>query len=463
MTKAVIIPKRLQDQQDANFTLGAGTDGYAIKYDNGTGLFTLGNFQPYDAELAAIAGLTSAADKLPYFTGAGTAALADFTSFGRDLVDDANASAGRTTLGLGTIATEAETNYLLATGTRTGATAATQTFTNIVRANGGIGVNTDPTLADIRTSKTSTATSSLDTSIFTTLTAAPASAPAAGTTYRGLLFQVMTAAAATDLSNVTLYGALGQVTHAGTGALDAAYGMNPGVFMTGIATVNTTACVLTNVSFTAAATISNHFGMRVATVNNSGGATVTNNHGFRVEAQTVGTNIYGFYGNIAAASSRYNIYMAGTAQNYFAGLTGFGVTVPTAMVHAAASTTARASICIPHGSAPTSPVDGDEWTTTANAFIRINGTTRTIASGVTGSAFTQTYSTADRTISAYTADNESGAYTGIDNAQVGTVYAQLTDINALRTAYENLRAFTEDIAQALNALIDDAQAFSISG
>jgi hypothetical protein len=57
------------------------------------------NVQAYDLELAAIAGAGSNTDRLFYYTGTGSGTLAALTSAGRALIDDADAAAQRTTLG----------------------------------------------------------------------------------------------------------------------------------------------------------------------------------------------------------------------------------------------------------------------------------------------------------------------------------------------------------------------------
>lgn len=96
---------------------GAGT-GDMLKTENLSGLanyatartnmgLAIGtNVQAYDAALASIAGLTTAADKGIYATASDTYATFDLTSTARSLLDDASTSAMRTTLGLGDSATK---------------------------------------------------------------------------------------------------------------------------------------------------------------------------------------------------------------------------------------------------------------------------------------------------------------------------------------------------------------------
>ena len=84
--------------------------------------------QAYDAELTALAGLTSAADALPYFTGSGTASVTTLSSFMRTLLDDSDAATARTTLGLGTISTQNSNNVTITGGSISGITLDTTTI-----------------------------------------------------------------------------------------------------------------------------------------------------------------------------------------------------------------------------------------------------------------------------------------------------------------------------------------------
>lgn len=68
----------------------------------GTLSYILGSFQPLDATLTALAALIGAADKLPYFNGPGTAALTPLTGVGRDIIGKATIADVLTYLGVTT-------------------------------------------------------------------------------------------------------------------------------------------------------------------------------------------------------------------------------------------------------------------------------------------------------------------------------------------------------------------------
>ncbi len=75
---------------------GAGT---AADARTNLGLVIGSHVQAWDAALDDLAGLTQATDKLPYFNSTSSMATTTLSSYGRSLIDDADASTARTTLG----------------------------------------------------------------------------------------------------------------------------------------------------------------------------------------------------------------------------------------------------------------------------------------------------------------------------------------------------------------------------
>jgi hypothetical protein len=102
------------------------TDAYG-RVTSGTNPTTLAGYgitdaQALDATLTALAGVGTGADQLIYATGTDAFATTTFTSFGRSLVDDVDAAAARTTLGLNTMATQASSNVSITGGSITNLT-----------------------------------------------------------------------------------------------------------------------------------------------------------------------------------------------------------------------------------------------------------------------------------------------------------------------------------------------------
>ena len=88
-------------------------DSDAVAMQATLGLVPGTDVQPQDATLTALAGMTTGADLMPYFTALDAAQTTTLTSFARTLLDDPDAAAARTTLGI----TEGTTTLLALTDT----------------------------------------------------------------------------------------------------------------------------------------------------------------------------------------------------------------------------------------------------------------------------------------------------------------------------------------------------------
>lgn len=110
------------------------------------------------------------------------------------------------------------------------------------------------------------------------------------------------------------------------------------------------------------------------------------------------------WGGDSAISMRFNAI--GTGSLLFNGTT---TTISsTGKVNTTASASGSAGLNIPHGTAPSSPVNGDLWTTSADMFYRINGTTLAVAR-TASPTFTGTTTTSNLTINGTFTSTGSGA------------------------------------------------------
>lgn len=97
----------------------------------------------------------------------------------------------------------------------------------------------------------------------------------------------------------------------------------------------------------------NHYSTEQGTF--GAGSTVVNQYGFLASSSLTGaTNNYGFYGNIASGTGRWNLYMNGTAANYLAGNTSIGTTTSSGRLTVQGSgTTSATKAFVVNNSTPT--------------------------------------------------------------------------------------------------------------
>lgn len=193
-----------------------------------------------------------------------------------------------------------------------------------------------------------------------------------------------------------------------------------------------------NFTASAAFTLSSAQHFRAQGITVGVGSTITNQYGFFVGSGLTGaTNNYGFYSNIASGSNRWNVYIAGTADNYFAGNVGIGITNPsypldvngTARI-SGALTLSTALTVANGGTGQTSYTDGQLLigNSTGNTLVK---STLTAGSGITitngGGAITISASGSGGTVTNVTAGS---GLSGGSITTTGTISLDLTNANS---------------------------------
>ena len=110
------------------------------------------------------------------------------------------------------------------------------------------------------------------------------------------------------------------------------------------------------------------------------GGTVTNQYGYFADSSIIGaSNNFGFYGNIPSGTGRWNLYMAGTADNYLAGSLNIGIATPATSAILQMNSTTRGflppRLTTAQRDAITSPATGLQiYNTSTNANNYYDGT-----------------------------------------------------------------------------------------
>jgi Chaperone of endosialidase len=171
-------------------------------------------------------------------------------------------------------------------------------------------------------------------------------------------------------------------TFIGDGTLTTAYQ----IFSSGVFPAGTTASgygMLQQIGTAAAAfTLPNLYLYTAAQGTIGAGSTVTSQYGFYASPSMTGaTSNYGFFGNIAKGTNRWNFYMGGSAQNYISGNLGIGSgkTVPTVALDITGDIKATGNINIGEGSNTAVGIEiGNGRTTNNVAYLDFHSSTPSI-------------------------------------------------------------------------------------